>query len=136
MIAIALRSLNQNKAQDFATIVRSIEGSSSLNEIEDSLDEINDILTDETVQKGLNDTLDAPLLLRALLKFAIENPSLYYETAEQIAMGIASAHAEISHGAPRPAPLDQIFITLQNPDAFKPQEFSDACKKYLSTILP
>lgn len=136
MISIALNSQNQRKSKDFTSIINAIERSSSLNEIEDSLDEMADILGDEGLRERLTNSLDATMLMHTLLTFAVENPSLYYETAEQIAMGLVSAHAEISRGAPRPPLLDQIFVTLQVPDAFQPQDFSDACRKYLKTIRP
>lgn len=73
-------------------------------------------------------------VLRALLSYGAGNTSLYYESAEQLAMALASAQAQLSGSSRRPTGLEKIFKILESYDDFKGNLFSDACGQYLTSL--
>lgn len=135
MISVALSAV---KSPAFASLnkeILAIDSRAGRDTIAESTEEIRAILSDSETKAALDTVSDNPMaVLSSLLNYAIDNRSLYYETAEQIAMGAASAHAQITSGGVRPKELDDIFGTLHAPDSFNPELFSDTCAKYFKTL--
>ncbi len=136
MLALALKASGElSAAEELGSQIARLDSVAGEEGIEEGTDAIKEILSDKAALAALSGLESQPgKLLNELLTHASENTSLYYETAEQIAMGAESAHAQLTSGAPRSPELDGIFAALQNPDSFNPEQFSEASKKYLKTL--
>ncbi|RIL09593.1 MAG: hypothetical protein DCC75_06170 [Proteobacteria bacterium] len=74
-------------------------------------------------------------LLKKLSTYGANQPSLQFEIAEQIAMGLSSLIATISNdGTLHKQEIDQIYSSLSTPEAFDPAGFSSACQGLLGKL--
>lgn len=74
-------------------------------------------------------------LVRVMLSFGANVPHLSYETAEQVAMAIASIVAQLSPDAPLyREDVNALFQSLGNADQFKPEQFTKAAAQFLKRL--
>lgn len=132
MLAATVQAAAPERSEKLLESIAALGSGSPLAPMLDSLDSQVKELGADTLASSVS--ADAPAVLKSLLQFGSSHPSLYYETAEQLAMGAASAQAQIRNAGPRPAALEKLFKVLQSYDDFTPEQFSEACQQYLKSL--
>lgn len=83
----------------------------------------------EKVSKAQLSNATLKQLLVELSTFGAETPNLYYETAEQVAMGISAVTSQLSpKGDLHQSEIAQLYKSLGNPEDFKCEGFTSACQ--------
>lgn len=74
---------------------------------------------------------DLNKLLARLVKYGGTGAANQYEVAEQVAMGISALAATMSEdGSAHKSEIEKIYAALKNPEEFRAEEFTEACKKF------
>ena len=128
MVIIILKSLGNSHADRLEKALLSFSPGKSVEEMTAATAEISSILKNNSALPDLSNSRDK--LLSQLVSYGKNHHSLYFETAEQIAMGIESVEASLNPSGKRSTKLDQIFAALNSPKDFKPQHFSALCQNY------
>jgi hypothetical protein len=128
MVISILKTLGNNQAETLEKALLSFSPARSAEEMTAATAEIADILEQNHGIPELADYRNK--LLQQLVSYGKNHQSLYFETAEQIAMGIESIEASLHPSGKRSTTLDQIFAALNSPKDFNPQHFSALCQNY------
>ncbi len=134
MVREALSAVDKNGAAELGKQIDSLH-SAYLNGESGSASSINKLR--QTVQKQLRSWTknSAEVLLRHFASYALTNPHLPYEVAEQIAMAFSVFASVIQpEKAIYKAELDGIYETLKNPRNFIPEDFAAAAETFRKKV--
>ena len=138
MLQQTLGALDESLAAEYSALVVALHTSYQTDGAREVLEKLKVLLSARVRPLLMKLNADQKVSLdvvKRLGNFGATTQFPKYEVAEQIGMGIQAAMATSPYVGKRyKAPLDQLFVTLQNAKSFKPEKFTAAAAKLASSI--